>query len=113
MFSARKKKDETEERLDRLERKINHIIALLYRLVGYEGEQVSKLDEIITAVENQTTVVGSVEAAIAGLVQEVRDALATGDVAKAEAALAAIEGNTSRLSAAVVVGTSSPEAPPA
>lgn len=113
MFGRGGRKKDDAEQLDRIERKINHLIALLYRVVGYEGEQVSKLDEIITAVENQSTVVTSVETAIAGLVQEVRDALATGDVAKAEAALAAIEGNTTRLSAAVVAGTSSPEAPPA
>ncbi len=63
------------------------------------------LDDVLADTKAQTTVITSVVTLLTGLSQQLKDALASGDPAKVQAAADAIETNTSALAKAVTDNT--------
>lgn len=68
----------------------------------------ASIDDISVHVAAQTTVIESVEALLTQLSQMLKDALASNDPAKIQAAIDAIDANSARLSADVVANTPTP-----
>jgi len=89
-------------RLDRLDRRLG-------ALERAEEETMATLDDVVTKLTAQTTVVGSVELLLGQLAQMLREAIAAGDPGKVKLVADLIDANTARLSAAVVTNT--PAAP--
>ena len=66
------------------------------------------VDEILTDVTDEATVIGSVEQLLTNLNQQLATALANGDTAKLAQIRDAIDANKTRLAAAVSANTGAP-----
>lgn len=66
------------------------------------------LDELISDVTDESTVVSSVEALLTGLSAQLAAAIAANDPAKIQQVKDAIDSNKARLSAAVAANTKTP-----
>lgn len=86
----------TRETLERIERKIDTLTAVVGRLLNMEVSQMGNVQALIDAVRQQTTVIGSVGT----FIQQLRDQIANGATpAEIDGLLADVQGNNSQLSA--------------
>lgn len=78
---------------------------LLIRLISKENQTMAEIDDLVTAVENQSTVTDSVVALLDGLVQALKDAVEAGDTVvsgeQIQSVIDAVDANTDRLAEAV------------
>lgn len=106
-----------ERRLERLETKLDAVLELAREAVrsGHRIEQTERtlimatLDDILAETTSQKTLVDSVVTMIAGLHDQLTQALASNDPAKVQAALDAIKANDTALAEAIAANT--PAAP--
>src|SRR5438552_15834384 len=97
--------------LDRIERKCDQILVNLAR---EENMLMATLDDLVTDVSSQSTVVDSVVTLLQGLRDQLAAALAFGGPAKIQAVIDSIDANTAKLTAAVAnspAGTGTPPTP--
>lgn len=96
--------------IESLWRELDKIVGMLRRSSGREIETMANLDEVVSALEAQTTTVGGIETLLAQLKAALDAALANGlDQAKLDAVFAGLTSNTARLDAAILANT--PAAP--
>jgi hypothetical protein len=88
------------------------IAALLWRIVQNQEKIMASIDDLISEVNSETTLIDSVGTLISGLKQQIADALASAgtkipaDVqAKIDQAFAQLEANKAKLAAAVQANT--------
>ena len=90
------------QQLDRIEHKLDLV---LVRIVEEENRIMATLDDLLSDVADESTVVASVETLLTNLSQQLAAAIAANDPAKIQAVKDAIDANKARLSAAVVANT--------
>lgn len=91
----------------RLLRRIDWRLALLLKI---EAIEMATLTDIQNDVASESTVIASATALLAGLSQQLKDALAANDPAAIQAVIDGIDANKANLSAAIAANT--PAAPP-
>ena len=97
-------------RLDRIEATLGRIESAL---TTQGAKTMSILDDVLTEVSAQTTEVASVKALVDGLHQQLSDALAAGDTAKAQQILDALKANDAALQAVLANTPSASQVPAA
>lgn len=90
---------------DRSGEKLDCIIGLLQAILAKEMKMSATLDEVLSDVQDESTVIDSVETLLKGLSDQLAAAIAANDPAKIQAVKDAIDANKARLAAAVVAGT--------
>lgn len=90
-----------EQKLDALSRWALKFDATLSRVAQMENIEMATLDDLVAEVTAQKTIIGSVKTLIAGLQQQLADAIASGDPAKVQAVLDQLKANDADLAAAV------------
>lgn len=88
-----------------LEQSENRILAAITQL---ENKMAATLDELISDVTDESTVITSVETLLTGLSAQLAAAIAANDPAKIQQVKDAIDSNKARLSAAVAANTKTP-----
>jgi len=103
MSLFKKNDDHIIDELTRIHRKLNYLIreSKYQRTVG--GALMALIDDLVTKVEAQTTVVTSVEELLVHLSQMIADAGT--DPVKLQAVIDTVDANTARLTAAVTANT--------
>ena len=99
------------DQLARIERKVDDLGLIVLRA---KEATMATLDDLVTDVAAQATVVDSVVTLLQGLRDQLAAAIAAGDPAKVQAVLTAIDANTAKLTAAVAnspAGTGTPPTP--
>ncbi len=98
-----KNNDRIVDELTRIQRKLNFLIRET-KFQRTRGDALMALiDDLVTKVEAQTTVITSVEELLAHLTQMLQDAGT--DPVKLQAVIDTVDANTARLTAAVVANT--------
>jgi hypothetical protein len=87
----------------RLEQKLDALTHLVTLVLLKEGTIMAAIDDLLADVQDETTVVGSVEALLTNLTNLLKTAGAT--PAQIAAVQAVVDANKGRLSAAVVANT--------
>lgn len=94
------------------------LLSLVQRILDNQGIMMSTLDEVLSDVQSEGTVVDGISTLITGLQQQLKDALAgttlpAGVQAKIDAVFSAVEANKAKLASALVSGTPAPSPAPA
>jgi hypothetical protein len=85
------------------EKKLDEVLRLLHQIIGKEGQIMASLDDVITDIEQQDTVIDGVTALINQLREDIK--AAAGDQAKIDKIFASVEGQKAKLAAALVANT--------
>lgn len=91
------------EHADRIEKKLDRALELLMGIKALEQQMAHTLDEVLSDVTDESTVVDSLVTLVQGLHDQVT--AAKGDQVKIDAIFAAAEANKAKLAAALVANT--------
>jgi len=83
-------------------------IDLLKQILHKENQIMATIQDVQAAVAAESTVDDSIITLLNGIVQQLKDALATGNPAALDAVVQSIQANTAKLQAAVTANTPTP-----
>lgn len=89
--------------------RLDTIISLLSNIINKENTLMATLQNVTDAVAAESTVDDSIITLLNGIVQQLKDAQASGDPAALDAVVAGIQANTAKIQSAVTANT--PAAP--
>lgn len=89
----------------RIERKLDTTISLLHEVLRRESVMAGTLADIERDVEDESTVIGSVEVMVTNILAELKAAVAANDPVRLQAIFDKIEANKTRLGALVASNT--------
>ena len=105
-------------RLTNLEKQIASVVAkgaatyqLLLSVYQAEGAELMSLQDVLTKVEAQTTVIAGVETLLSDLNTRLKDAIASEDPAKLQQISDELDANTTRIAAAISANTQNAPTP--
>jgi uncharacterized coiled-coil protein SlyX len=85
--------------------KLDRIIDLLHQILHKENIIMATIQDLTAAVAAESTVDDSIIALLNGIVQQLKDAQASGDPAALDAVVASIQANTAKIQDAVTANT--------
>jgi len=83
----------------------SYTIDLLKQILHKENQIMATIQDVQAAVAAESTVDDSIITLLNGIVQQLKDALATGNPAALDAVVQSIQANTAKLQAAVTANT--------
>jgi ABC-type transporter Mla subunit MlaD len=90
---------------NKLINRLDKIIRLLDKQIHKENSLMATIQNVVDAVTAQSTVDDSIVVLLNGIVQQLKDAQASGDPAALDAVVSSIQSNTKKISDAVTANT--------